>query len=168
MNWVDGVIIGIFLVSCAIGLYRGFAREALSLLVWIAAVLIAKIFNPELAAILSRFIGTPALATVTAFTVLFILTLLVGAILGLIVSALIKTTGLTTSDRALGFVFGSARAFIVVMVLLMVLPAFLAIDKTNQWQQATLVPHFLEYKDWVWMAYESIVNLFSNKKFIEV
>jgi membrane protein required for colicin V production len=169
MNWFDGIIIGIFLVSCAIGLYRGFARELLSLIIWVAAILFAKFFSADLAALLLPYIKTESLATVIAFLVLFIVTLLVGAILGLMLSALVRTTGLTGSDRVLGFLFGAARAFIIVMVLVVVLPEFLVLDKYTQWKQAKLIPYFLECKDWVWIAYDYvtqwIATFFGNEKF---
>lgn len=48
MNWADWAIIGIFSLSCVIGLIRGFVREALSLVIWISAVLVARLFGGQL------------------------------------------------------------------------------------------------------------------------
>ncbi|HET8700157.1 MAG TPA: CvpA family protein, partial [Nitrococcus sp.] len=41
MNWLDYVFIGIIVASVAISLMRGFTREVLSIVVWVAAVWIS-------------------------------------------------------------------------------------------------------------------------------
>ena len=41
---IDWVIVGVLGVSTLISIRRGFVKEALSLVTWIAAVLIARLF----------------------------------------------------------------------------------------------------------------------------
>ncbi|HEY0893948.1 MAG TPA: CvpA family protein, partial [Cellvibrio sp.] len=79
MNWADWAIIGIFSLSCLIGLIRGFVREALSLIIWVAAVLVAKVFGGQLEILLADQIESPSVRLMTAYAVLFIATLLLGA-----------------------------------------------------------------------------------------
>ncbi|MEC8427429.1 MAG: CvpA family protein, partial [Pseudomonadota bacterium] len=45
MNWADWGIAGILLVSSLIGLKRGFIKEALSVLCWVAAFVVAMTFR---------------------------------------------------------------------------------------------------------------------------
>ncbi|MGH8455040.1 MAG: CvpA family protein, partial [Nevskiales bacterium] len=45
MLWVDYLILGIVLVSAVIGLFRGFFREIISLVAWIAAFMVAIYFT---------------------------------------------------------------------------------------------------------------------------
>ena len=156
MNWADWAIIGIFSLSCLIGLIRGFVREALSLVIWIAAVLVAKVFGGQLEILLIDQIETPSIRLMTAYAVLFIVTLLLGAMLSYLIGALVRATGLSGTDRLLGMVFGAARAFIIVMALLILLPGFIPVNEDEWWAQAQLIPHFLACEEWVKAAYDQV------------
>ncbi len=156
MNWADWAIIGIFSLSCLIGLIRGFVREALSLVIWVAAVLVAKVFGSQLEVLLVDQIQSPSVRLMTAYAVLFIATLLLGAMLSYLIGALVRATGLSGTDRLLGMVFGAARAFIIVMALLILLPGFIPLNEEEWWQQAQLIPHFLACEEWVKTAYEQV------------
>jgi membrane protein required for colicin V production len=156
MNWADWAIIGIFSLSCLIGLIRGFVREALSLVIWVAAVLVAKVFGSQLEVLLVDQIQSPSVRLMTAYAVLFIVTLLLGAMLSYLIGALVRATGLSGTDRLLGMVFGAARAFIIVMALLILLPGFIPLNEEEWWQQAQLIPHFLACEEWVKTAYEQV------------
>ena len=156
MNWADWAIIGIFSLSCLIGLIRGFVREALSLVIWVAAVLVAKVFGSQLEVLLVDQIQSPSVRLMTAYAVLFIATLLLGAMLSYLIGALVRATGLSGTDRLLGMVFGAARAFIIVMALLILLPGFIPLNEEEWWQQAQLIPHFLACEEWVKTAYGQV------------
>lgn len=156
MNGADWAIIGIFLLSCFIGLIRGFVREALSLVIWVAAVLVAKVFGGQFETLLVNQIETPSIRLMTAYAVLFVATLLLGAMLSYVIGALVRVTGLSGTDRLFGMVFGAARAFIVVMALVILLPGFLPVNYDEWWQQAQLIPHFLACEEWVLSVYDQI------------
>lgn len=156
MNWADWAIIGIFFLSCFIGLIRGFVREALSLVIWVAAVLVAKVFGSQLEILLVDQIDSPSARIMTAYAVLFIATLLLGAMLSYLISALVRATGLSGTDRLLGMVFGAARAFIIVMALLIFLPGFIPLNEDKWWRQSQLIPHFLACEEWVRAAYDQL------------
>ncbi|HSC68209.1 MAG TPA: CvpA family protein [Cellvibrio sp.] len=166
MNWADWAIIGIFSLSCLIGLIRGFVREALSLVIWVAAVLVAKVFGGQLEILLVDQIESPSVRIMTAYAVLFIATLLLGAMLSYLIGALVRATGLSGTDRLLGMVFGAARAFIIVMALLILLPGFIPVDGEGWWKQSQLIPHFLACEEWVRIAYDEVsqwlMTLFGN------
>ena len=158
MNWADWAIIGIFSLSCLIGLIRGFVREALSLIIWVAAVLVAKVFGGQLELLLVNQIETPSVRLMTAYAVLFVVTLLLGAMLSYLIGALVRATGLSGTDRLLGMVFGAARAFIIVMALLILLPGFIPVNEDDWWIQAQFIPHFLACEEWVRAAYEQVTQ----------
>lgn len=156
MNWADWAIIGIFSLSCFIGLIRGFVREALSLVIWIAAVLVARVFGARLETLLVDHIETPSVRLMTAYAVLFISTLLLGAMVSYLIGALVRATGLSGTDRVLGMVFGAARAFIIVMAILILLPGFIPVNEDDWWKQAQLIPHFQSCEGWVVTAYGEV------------
>ncbi|MEN0038715.1 MAG: CvpA family protein [Cellvibrio sp.] len=156
MIWADWAIVGIFSLSCLIGLIRGFMREALSLIIWVAAVLVAKVFGGQLEILLVDQIESPSVRIMTAYAVLFIATLLLGAMLSYLIGALVRATGLSGTDRLLGMVFGAARAFIIVMALLILLPGFIPVNEEEWWKQSQLIPHFLACEEWVRTAYDQL------------
>lgn len=156
MNWADWVIVGIFSLSCLIGIIRGFVREAFSLFVWIAAALVARLFGSRLEVFLVGLIETPSVRLVTAYAVLFVATLLLGAMLSYLISALVRATGLSGTDRILGMIFGAARAFVIVIAILVLLPGLAPVREDEWWVSSMLIPHFLACEDWVLAAYKGI------------
>jgi membrane protein required for colicin V production len=79
---------------------------------------------------------------------LFLATLLIGGLIGLLASYLVDYTGLTGTDRLLGAVFGLARGSAVIVVL--VLAAGLTpLPNDPWWQQSLLMGHFQEGALWL-------------------
>ncbi|WHI46210.1 CvpA family protein [Microbulbifer sp. EKSA008] len=147
MNWADWIILAIVGISTLIGLSRGFIKETLSLLTWIAAFIVAMMFRDQLAPMLSNLVDTPSLQMIAAFGILFIGTLLAGAGLNMVLSAFVEATGLSGTDRVLGMAFGLVRGAIVVMALLILAPALVPVEQDSWWSQSVLIPHFLEFED---------------------
>lgn len=143
MNWADWTIIAILAISSLISLKRGFIKEALSLVVWVAAVVLAVLFHESLAVLLVNAIDTPSLRELTAFVILFVLSLIVGGLLNYLISELVKITGLTGTDRLLGVIFGFARGLIVVMAILILVPQAIPINQDPWWRQSLLIPEFM-------------------------
>jgi uncharacterized membrane protein required for colicin V production len=85
MNWADWTIVVILVLSSLISIKRGFVKEALSLATWILAVIIALFFSERLAVLLTDSITTPSVREVVAFAILFIATLLVGAMVNYLI-----------------------------------------------------------------------------------
>ena len=54
----------------------------------------------------------------TAIAILFVLTLIVGAIVNYVISQLVDKTGLSGTDRVLGAAFGLVRGALIVAALL--------------------------------------------------
>jgi membrane protein required for colicin V production len=137
MNGADVVLSGIVALSAVIGLMRGLVRELLSLLVWIFAFCVAVAYAPAFAPRLSGIAAEPMVRHVVAIVVLFVLALVAGGLLQWVLQRLIETTGLTGTDRLLGFIFGALRGVVVCVVALMALSPF-ARDY-DWWQSSTLV-----------------------------
>jgi len=146
-TWVDWAIIAIIAISSLISLSRGFVKEALSLLTWIVAGVVAWMFGGALSQHLDAYIQTPSMRVIAACAILFIATLLVGALVNYLVGELIRVTGMSGTDRFLGMVFGGARGALLV-VLLVGLLSLAPVQQDTWWHESTLIPHFLLVADW--------------------
>lgn len=146
-NWVDALILGVIAISALISLSRGFIKEALSLVTWIVAGVIAWMFGGSLAHHFEPYIETPSVRIIAACTLLFVVTLLIGALVNFLLAQLVRATGLTGTDRLLGVVFGAARGLLLIVVLVGLL-SLAPVQHDSWWQQSTLIPHFLLIADW--------------------
>jgi membrane protein required for colicin V production len=144
---VDWAILGIVVISALISLKRGFVKEALSLVTWIIAGVVAWMFGAGLSGYLVNYIETPSFRVIAACTILFVATLLVGAMINFLIGELIRVTGLSGTDRFLGMVFGAARGGLLVVVAVGLL-SLGPVQQDQWWQQSRLLPQFLMVADW--------------------
>jgi membrane protein required for colicin V production len=147
LTWVDWAIIAIIAISCLISLKRGFVKEALSLVTWIIAGVVAWMFGGALAQHLTEFIEMPSARIIAGCAILFVATLLVGALVNFLICELVRVTGLSGTDRFLGIVFGAARGALLVVVMAGLL-SLAPVQQDPWWQQSSLIPHFLMVADW--------------------
>ncbi|UTW45860.1 CvpA family protein [bacterium SCSIO 12696] len=148
MNWADWAIIAIVVLSALISLVRGFVREALSLAMWLIAVVVAVKFHQPLSEQFTNLIETPSLQLIVAWIVLLVGTLLVGMLVSFLIGQLVKATGLSGTDRLIGALFGVARGLLLVLVVLILAPKALPVNEDPWWQQSKLIPHFLKFEQW--------------------
>jgi membrane protein required for colicin V production len=147
--WVDYFIVGVITLSVLIGLWRGFLKEAISLVAWVAAFFVAFLFVEEGAAYLSRYIGIPPVRIVLAFGALFLGTLMLGGLVNLIVAQLMERTGLSGTDRLLGLVFGLLRGVALITILVLLAGLNLPLTENPWWKQSLLLPYFQQMAVWL-------------------
>lgn len=115
MTWLDYAVLGVFAVSVVWGGWRGVVREVISLAGWVIAFLAANLFAGPLGETLPESIPSPELRLLAAFVALFVGTLMVTSLAGLLLSKLVKAVGLGGLDSLLGGAFGVARAALIVL-----------------------------------------------------
>ena len=147
-NWADWLIAGVVVLSALISIVRGFVREALSLLVWVVAFVIAFFFSEKLAPMLANLFDLPSLRYLAAFAILFVCTLIVGSLVNFIMAQLVKMTGLSAIDRLLGMMFGVCRGVLICLLVLIFLPRILPLQQDPWWQQSQLIPRVLVLENW--------------------
>jgi membrane protein required for colicin V production len=141
MNGFDLAIVGVILVSAIIGVFRGFVRETVSLVAWILAFGVAWTYASSLAPVFAGYVDSPSLQIVAGFAVLFLVTLVLASIIGMVIHRLVRKAGLTGPDRSLGFVFGLIRGGILVAVLVF-LAGTTPLPQETWWKQSHLVGYF--------------------------
>ena len=141
-NQVDIVILIITVLSSAFGLWRGLIKEVLSLLTWIAALLVSRVYSEPLAGLMTGMIENDGIRYVSAFAILFFIVMMFGTFLNSLLSKLLSVTGLKLADRLLGAGFGVARGVIIVLVIMFIASMF--VSETELWQQSQLVPYGMD------------------------
>jgi membrane protein required for colicin V production len=146
--WVDFFIIGIIAVSALIGVFRGFIREAFSLLVWIAAFWLAWTFFREFSQYLIQWISLPSARLGVSFAIIMITVLIVGGIVNFLLAQLVEHTGLSGTDRLLGIFFGIGRGAIIIAIIIL-LAGLTALPQDPWWNQSLLIVYFQDLSLWL-------------------
>jgi membrane protein required for colicin V production len=115
MIWLDYAVLGVIGLSVAWGAWRGLVREVMSLAGWMIAFLAANLFAAPLAETLPRSISPPELRVLVAFVGVFVLSLAVASLAGLVLAKMVRSVGLGGLDRTLGGLFGVARGVVIVL-----------------------------------------------------
>ena len=144
----DWGIVGIISVSGLISLVRGFVKEAMSLVIWVAAFAVAMNFKEPAADLLVNFIALASIRQLVAWGSLFVGTLLLGAVVNFLLGKLVSSTGLSGTDRTLGLVFGVFRGLLIVLALVIILPQAVPVDQDPWWLASSLIPLFQGFEIW--------------------
>jgi membrane protein required for colicin V production len=148
MSWLDLTILAIIALSALISLIRGFVKESISLVTWVVAALLAFRYFSPMSVLLEPYVSAPTIRSITAFAILFLSTLIVGAIVNFIMSQLVSKTGLSGTDKALGVVFGAARGVLIVTMVVL-LASLTPMPSAEWWQDSAMVGFFQQLAEWV-------------------
>lgn len=147
-NWADYTILAVIGLSIFISLIRGFIREAFSLATWVLAFWVGLSFSPSLAPSLANYISHENLRVIAAFAILFVITLILGTLVSVLISQIVRKTGLSGTDRLLGVLFGAARGGLLVALLILTAGLFAA-GKEVWWQKSILIPKMMPMASWL-------------------
>lgn len=156
LNGADWFIIVVLSISTVLSLWRGFVREALSLLGWVAAFVVAHLFVDQLAAQLGTVIANMTGRYIAAYAILFVTTLVLFTLIVRLAVKLVRVTGLTVLDRVLGTVFGFARGVIIILVLAYVVQQLVPPDEQAWLHQSVLMPHLNMLAEWVQALFNNV------------
>ena len=156
---VDIGIVVVVAISGLISLVRGFVKEAMSLIIWLSAFIVASTFDDTVSVFLVNLIEMASLRHLAAWGGLFVGTLLVGALVNFLLGKLVDSTGLGGTDRTLGFVFGIFRGLLIVLAIVIILPKAIPVEQDMWWQESTLIPLFENFESWGRQAVADIQEL---------
>ena len=144
---IDIAIVFIVVASGVISMIRGFVKEAMALVIWLSAFVVAMSFKEVVAELLANVIVLASIRQLAAWGILFVGTLLIGAMVNFLLGKLVSSTGLSGTDRTLGLVFGVFRGLLVVLALVIIVPKALPVDQDSWWTASSLIPLFQSFEE---------------------
>lgn len=154
MLWIDWALLALLTASAVLGFLRGFVREVLALVVWVAACGLAGYGYAYLSPYLS-FVSQPFIRHGVARIVLLVGTLAVGGVVTVLLGRVLASLGLSATDRLLGFCFGILRGLLIVCALLFFWDYFLAGSHHPIWRQSQLVPYGDSLIQWLFAIFRN-------------
>jgi membrane protein required for colicin V production len=140
MNWTDYVLIALLVCSCIAGLLRGLLREIIALVTWVVGLWLAWTYSGVLEPYLGGALSGESVRTWAARAVIFLALLLIGSLIGLVVSHFVRLSIFSSTDRFLGGVFGGIRG-VVMIGLLVILCHTVRLDAEPWWRSSVLLPY---------------------------
>lgn len=127
---VDAGVAVIIVLSAILAYSRGFVREAMAIVGWIGAAVLAYAFAPQAMPlvkeipVLGNFLGDSCeLSMIAAFAAVFAVGLILASLFTPLFSSVVQRSALGGLDQGLGFLFGVVRGIVLVGV------AFLVYDR---------------------------------------
>ena len=146
MSIVDWIIVAMVSLSTLISIKRGFVKEALSLVTWVLAFIVARLYGTQLSVLLVEYIVSPSMRLVVAFALLFVVTLIVGAMISHLIGELVRLTGLSGTDRMFGMIFGLARGLLILVIGISLI-RLTPLTDDDWWQESLLIPEILQIEE---------------------
>ncbi len=140
---LDGILLVIMLISGVLAMIRGFVREVLSIASWVAAAVAAYLLYGSLKPFVLQHVTNDTLATAIAAGAVFLVTLIVVSYITMRISDFVLDSRIGALDRTLGFVFGAARGFLLVVVALLFFNWFVPEPRQPNWIMDAKSRHLL-------------------------
>ena len=140
LNELDYAILAVIFISLVVGVFRGFLREVISLVTWFLAFFAALRFAPVVAGLFDHAISNSMGRYIVSSVIIFLIIMILGIMINKLSQGLLTITGLGFFNRVLGFIFGSARGVLLVVIALLII-GLTPFQKENWYQHSSLTPH---------------------------
>ncbi|MEM1383394.1 MAG: CvpA family protein [Pseudomonadota bacterium] len=137
---VDGGVAAIALVSGYLAYARGLTREMFAIGSWILAAFAAFAFAPLLEPLVREipvvgdFLATSCvISMVVSFAIIMAVVLLILSVFTPLFSSAVQESALGPIDRALGFLFGLARAALLIAIAYLIYTQFVLGEEQEMW-----------------------------------
>jgi membrane protein required for colicin V production len=133
---LDLALIAVAFISGLLAMYRGLTRELMSILSWLVAAGATLFFvlnYKKVAEDMAQQMGTQvAVAQIAIGAVIFLIVLIIVHLITARISDAILDSRVGMVDRVLGFLFGLARGFLLIVIPYMFYESFIP-DRDQQW-----------------------------------
>ncbi|WP_417596548.1 CvpA family protein [Oceanospirillum sp.] len=146
MVWIDWAIIAILVLSAIFGLIRGMIKELVALATWIAAIMIARLFGPQVSDMLIPYIDNTTIRNGLGFALTAIIIVMLGSMISRAAHSLVTASGLGGFDRILGFIFGGIRG-VAILVILTAVVSLTPLADSGWWSESQFIPMLENLRD---------------------
>jgi membrane protein required for colicin V production len=143
---VDYIILAILIISAIMGLVRGLLREAVAVVTWFLAIVLAWYFGASLEPLLGGVLVGSPLRIWAARAIIFVGILLLGGAVGVVLGHYVRVSMFAGMDKFLGFVFGIVRGIVIVGAFTIAIQA-LSMDQDPKWKNSRLLPYAIGVAD---------------------
>lgn len=143
---VDYIIIAILIISAVMGLVRGLLREAIAVITWFLAIVLAWVFAPSIEPLLGGILVGSPLRIWAARTIIFVGVLLLGGAVSVVLGHYVRVSMFAGMDKFLGFVFGIIRGVVIVGAFTIAVQA-MRMDEDPRWKNSRLMPYAIGVAD---------------------
>jgi len=137
---VDYIILAILIISAVMGLVRGLLREAIAVITWFLAIVLAWMFAPSLEHLLGGVLVGSPMRIWAARAIIFVGVLLLGGAVSVVLGHYIRVSVFAGMDKFLGFVFGIIRGIVIVGAFTIAVQA-MRMDEDPRWKKSRLMPY---------------------------
>lgn len=174
---VDGVVALVIVISALLAYSRGFVRELMAIVGWVAAAVLAFMFAPQVEPlvrelpVIGKFISDSCeLSMIAAFTIVLAVTLIIVSLFTPLFSSLVQRSVLGGLDQGLGFLFGVARGLLLVAVAFFLYSTVITGQRFTEIDESRSAQVFGQFTDeiqkqdpgealsWITTRYEELVS----------
>jgi uncharacterized protein YkwD len=150
MNWIDIVLLFVFLLAVIAGWYRGFIQGSLDLMTWLGSIVLGFVFYPHTARLLEKLVNIGVwLQPVSFIITVLIARLLIGLITGRILHIIPQHANHGWFNRLLGIVPGAINGFIYATIVAALLLALPINDRvTNETRESRFANKLSMHAEW--------------------
>jgi membrane protein required for colicin V production len=170
-NWLDVILLIILVIAVVLGLIKGLMRQLIGILAVIVGVILALAYYPYVSQAINPLFSNQAMADFLGFLMIFLISLVLGWILGRVFSKAMKGSMKFFNHLfggGLGFIKGILICGIVVFALLVFPVQNKALEESELAPYCLKVTQFavdlipLELKQKFKKAYDEIINKGEN------
>jgi membrane protein required for colicin V production len=143
---VDYIIIAILVVSAVMGLVRGLLREAIAVITWFLAIILAWSFASSVEPLMGGILVGSPMRIWAARAVIFVGVLLLGGAISVVLGHYVRVSMFAGMDKFLGLVFGIIRGVVIVGAFTIAIQA-LRMDEDERWKNSRLMPYAIGVAD---------------------
>jgi len=116
ITWLDVIVVVLMMISAFLAMLRGLTREMLSIMSWALAALAALFVFSVYRDRVESWMDSKVLADAVLIVSVFVIVLVVVSLITVHLSDRVLDSRVGAIDRTLGFVFGLARGFLLVVI----------------------------------------------------
>jgi membrane protein required for colicin V production len=143
---VDYIIIAILIISAVMGLVRGLLREAIAVITWFLAIILAWTFASSVEPLMGGILVGSPMRIWAARAVIFVGVLLLGGAVSVVLGHYVRVSMFAGMDKFLGLVFGIIRGVVIVGAFTIAIQA-LRMDEDDRWKNSRLMPYAIGVAD---------------------